>query len=88
MRRLGWQAVAAVREGVWRGVRSQEGQWAQRPWQEHRDIDRRRYPGESWLGSLKGLCGSYCRQMGLEMALRALWGRLLTWNLTLVLLFG
>jgi len=68
--------VAAVREGVWRGVKSQEGQWAQRPWQEHRDIDRRRYLVEPWLGSLKGLYGSCCRERGLEMALGAVWGRL------------
>jgi threonine aldolase len=38
VRRLGRQAVVAVREGVWRGVKSQERQWAQRLWQEHRDI--------------------------------------------------
>jgi hypothetical protein len=41
---------------------------------------------ESWIGSIKGLCGSYCRERGLEMALRAVWGRLLLWNLGLVLL--
>jgi hypothetical protein len=30
VRRLGWRAVVAVREGVWRGVKSEERQWAQR----------------------------------------------------------
>jgi hypothetical protein len=86
VRRLGWRAVVAVREGVWRGVKSEERQWAQRLWQEHRDIYRRRYLVESWIGSIKGLCGSYCRERSLEMALRAVWGRLLLWNLGLVLL--
>jgi hypothetical protein len=78
--------VVAVREGVWRGVKREERQWAQRPWQEQRDIYRRRYLVESWLDSIKGLCGSYCRERGLEMALEAMWGRLLLWNLNLVLL--
>jgi hypothetical protein len=86
VRRLGWRAVVAVGEGVWRGVKREERQWAQRPWQEQRDIYRRRYLVESWLGSIKGLCGSYCRERGLEMALGAVWGRLLLWNLGLVLL--
>ncbi len=88
VRRLGWRAVVAVREGVWRGVKSQERQWAQRLWQEQRDIYRRRYLVKSWIGSLKGLCGSYCRERSLEMALRAVWGRLLLCDLGLVLLFG
>ena len=61
-------------------------QWAQRPWQEQRDIYRRRYLVEWWLGPVKTLWGSYCRERGLEMALGAVWGRLLTWNLGLVLL--
>lgn len=87
VRSLGWQAVVAVREGVWRGVSSEERQWARKLWQEHRDIYRRRYLVESWIGSVKALCGSYCRERGLEMALRAVWGRLLTWNLALVFLF-
>lgn len=67
-------------------MKSQERQWAQRLWQEHRDIYWCRYLVESWIGSLKGLCGSYCRERGLEMALRAVWGRLPLWNLGLVLL--
>jgi hypothetical protein len=71
VRRLGRQVVVAVRESLWRGVSSQERQWAQRLWQEHRDVYRRRYLVESWLGSIKDLCGGYCRDRGLEMALRA-----------------
>jgi hypothetical protein len=51
VRRLGWRAVVAVGEGVWRGVKREERQWAQRPWQKHRDIYRRRYLVESWLYS-------------------------------------
>ena len=88
VRRLGWQAVVAVREGVWRGVKSQERQWAHRLWQEHRDICRRRYLVESWIGPVRTLCGSYLEERGLEMALRAVWGRLLLWDLGLVLLFS
>jgi hypothetical protein len=67
-------------------VKREGRQWAQRPWQKHRDIYRRRYLVESWFGSIKGLWGSYCRERGLEMALGAVWGRLLLWNLGLVLL--
>jgi hypothetical protein len=51
-------------------------------------VYRRRYLVESWLGAVKDLCGGYCRERGLEMALRPVWGCLLTWNLALVLLFS
>jgi hypothetical protein len=84
---MGKEVLAQVRRLEWRGVRDEERQWAQRLWQEHREIYRCRYLVESWIGSVKEVCRGYCRERSLKMAVRAVWGRLLLWNLALVFLF-
>lgn len=79
--------MVAVQGGVGRGVKSEERWWARRLWQEPPEVYRRRYLVESWIGSLKALCGGYLEERSLAMALRAVWGRLLPRNLGLVVWF-